>query len=211
MSKIAKDSVLVMIDVQNDFCPGGSLEVPAGDSIIPVLNRLSPLFPCVVATKDWHPEDHISFASQHEGHEVYDTIQVKGEDQILWPDHCVPGTPGAEFHPALSLDHVNLILHKGLERDLDSYSAFYENDHETATGLEYYLKGLGIKNVYIGGLARDVCVYFSCLDAVNTGFKCFLISDASVPVDVPEGNAAETLDDMKEKGVEIIHSDDIAE
>ncbi len=210
MISISKDSVLVMIDVQNDFCPGGSLAVPGGDSIIPVLNGISSRFPCTAATKDWHPKDHISFASRHPEHNVYGTIEVNGEDQILWPDHCVPGTAGAEFHSGLNLDHVNLILRKGLERDLDSYSAFFENDHETSTGLEYYLKGLGIRNVYIGGLARDVCVYFSCLDAVKTGFRCFLISDAAMPVDVPEGNAEKTLEDMKDKGVEIIESRDIA-
>jgi nicotinamidase/pyrazinamidase len=200
-------SALLVIDVQNDFCPGGSLAVPDGDKIIPLVNELMPRFPLVVATRDWHPEGHISFASRHPGREPSDSIEVDGRDQILWPDHCVQASEGAAFHPELDQRYINLVLHKGAKRDLDSYSAFFENDHKTSTGLEYYLKGLGFESVYLVGLAEDVCVFFTAVDAKRVGFKTSVVSDATRGVNVPEGNLESARKSMASEGVEYVGSD----
>lgn len=207
--KIDKKSALLIIDVQNDFCPGGALAVPNGDEVVPVLNNTAARFPTVVATKDWHPSGHISFASVHEGATIGEVRKIDGLDQVMWPDHCIPGTPGAEFHPDLAVDHINLIVHKGLDKKLDSYSAFFENDGTTPTGLEGYLRGLGIGQIVIGGLATDYCVYFSAKDALARGFSVFLLEDAVRGVDVPEGNLAKTVDDMKRSGVVFISSQEV--
>ncbi len=207
--KIDKKSALLIIDVQNDFCPGGALAVPNGDEVVPVLNSSAARFPTVVATKDWHPPGHISFASVHEGATIGEVRKIDGLDQVMWPDHCIPGTPGAEFHPDLAVDHINLIVHKGLDKKLDSYSAFFENDGTTPTGLEGYLRGLGIGQIVIGGLATDYCVYFSAKDALACGFSVFLLEDAVRGVDVPEGNLAKTVDDMKRSGVVFISSQEV--
>ncbi len=203
MSKATMEDTdaLLVIDVQNDFCPGGALEVPQGDQIIPIVNELTQRFPLVVATKDWHPEGHISFASRHEGHEPNEVIQVDGLEQHLWPDHCIPGTSGAEFHPDLDIREINLILHKGNKPDLDSYSGFFENDQQTPTGLESYLRGLGFTHVYVVGLAEDVCVYFTCMDAARIGFITTLIRDATRPVDIPKGSRDKVLASMQDAGV----------
>jgi nicotinamidase/pyrazinamidase len=204
------DAALIVIDVQNDFCPGGSLAVEGGDRILPVVNSLARKFRRVIATKDWHPADHVSFASQHEGHEPMETIKVDGRDQILWPDHCVQTTKGAEFHPDFDTHPVDLIVHKGTNPGLDSYSAFFENDHKTPTGLEGYLKSLDISTVYIVGLAADVCVYFSAMDARKVGLETYLVTDGTRGVDQPEGNVERTREDMKQNGVRFVTSGEVA-
>ncbi len=199
-------SALIIIDVQNDFCPGGGLAVPEGDKAIPVINRVSGLFPHVVATKDWHPDDHVSFASSHPGKEPTDTVEHDGMTQLLWPDHCVKGTEGAAFHPDLDVRPVNIVLHKGAKTHLDSYSAFFENDKTTPTGLDSYLKGLGFERVFVVGLAEDVCVYFTAMDARKLGYETAVISDATRGVDIPEGNLDKARRDMENAGVSYITS-----
>ena len=203
-----ENSVLLAVDVQNDFCPGGALAVPHGDEIFPAINRLSPHFPIVVATKDWHPEGHVSFASRHD-QEPGSTIRVDDLDQVLWPDHCIPQTRGAEFHPNFDTASVNLILHKGTKKDLDSYSAFLENDKETPTGLRYYLEGHGIRNVYLVGLAKDVCVFSSAMDAHELGFQIYLVTDGTRGVDVPEGSLKKAEDTMRDAGITFVTSEQL--
>jgi nicotinamidase/pyrazinamidase len=198
------NSVLLVIDVQNDFCPGGALAVNQGDTIVPVINTISSRFPVVVATRDWHPLGHVSFASSHEGKSVYDEVEIEGVSQVLWPDHCVQGSKGADFHPGLDLRPLNLIIHKGRSASLDSYSAFFENDHRTPTGLEGYLKSLNVSKVYVCGLAIDYCVYFSAMDAVRSGFETFVLPDAAKGVDVPEGNVDKTIRLMKNAGIGMV-------
>ncbi|OUJ72230.1 bifunctional nicotinamidase/pyrazinamidase [Hymenobacter crusticola] len=177
---------LLLIDVQNDFVPGGALAVPEGDQIIPLLNQLQPSFDLVVATQDWHPQAHKSFASNHEGQQVFNKIELHGLEQVLWPNHCVQGTSGAELHPALDTSRVEAIFRKGTNPEIDSYSGFYDNGHQKSTGLIDYLRGKGVTQVYVAGLAGDYCVYFSAKDAVQAGFDTFLIEDASRPIS-PEG------------------------
>lgn len=206
MSVAVTDAALLVIDVQNDFCPGGRLPVKEGDSVVPVINRISKVFPGVVATQDWHPPDHVSFASSHRNKKPFDRVTVHGIEQFLWPEHCVIGTKGADFHPDLDTDRFRLILRKGTNSRLDSYSAFFENDRKTSTGLIFYLKGLGIERVYLCGLAADVCVYYSAMDAIRAGFDTCFISDATRGVNVPEGNVEKTMHDMEQAGVEIINS-----
>jgi len=203
------DSLLLIVDVQNDFCPGGALAVTGGDEVVPVINSLTPRFPLAAATKDWHPEGHVSFASSHRGKGLYDTVDAGGIEQVLWPDHCVRGTRGAELHPDLNPGPLSMILHKGTAADLDSYSAFFDNDHRSSTGLEGYLKGLGVTRVYICGLATDYCVYFSAMDALKLGFETFVITDAVRGVDVPEGNVQKTTALMREAGIRMIESGDL--
>ncbi|MGM0568768.1 MAG: bifunctional nicotinamidase/pyrazinamidase [Elusimicrobiota bacterium] len=204
---MATKKALVIIDIQNDFCPGGALAVPGGDKIIPAVNKLSGMdkFSKVIATQDWHPAGHISFASNQDK-EPFSEIEIDGVKQILWPDHCVQASEGAEFHPDLDLKPVDLILRKGSSPEVDSYSAFLENDKKTQTGLHYYLKGMGIEEIFVCGLALDVCVYFSCLDGVKYDFKVNLIRDASRGIDQPEGSVDEALEDMENKGVVITES-----
>ena len=197
---------LLIIDAQNDFCPGGALAVPNGDAIIPVINRLSLRFDKVVATQDWHPENHISFAVRHMLPE-YEVIQLKEIEQVLWPVHCVPGTPGAEFHKDLDTRPVDLILRKGSDPEIDSYSAFFENDKKTATGLHGYLQGLKMEKLYLCGLATDYCVYFSALDAKNLGFDVHFIIDATRGIDLPAGNVEKAVQHMTERGIHIITHD----
>jgi len=209
MVTFSEKTALIVVDVQNDFCPGGALAVNEGNSIVPVVNRLSPLFRCVIATQDWHPREHISFASTHPGKKPFDSINIQNIEQTLWPDHCVQGTEGADFHPHLDTKPFNLILRKGTSQNLDSYSAFFENDRITSTGLEYYLKGLGIKQVYVCGLATDVCVFYTVMDSLRLGFKTFLIEDASRGVNVPEGSLNRALDEMKKHGAKVITSQNI--
>ena len=198
---------LILIDVQNDFMPGGSLAVPQGNEIIPVINAMLPEFDLVVATQDWHPATHKSFASNHEGREVFETIDLKGLEQKLWPDHCVQNTPGAEFHPDLKSGPIEAIFRKGMDPEIDSYSGFYDNGHRKTTGLAGYLKEKGAKELYFCGLAADICVYFTLIDALKDGFKATLIEDASKALDV-EGfeNLKKTI---REKGAEIITSNEL--
>ena len=197
---------LIIVDVQNDFCPGGALAVAGGDAIIPVVNEIAPGFDLVVATRDWHPRGHVSFASAHKGHRTGDQIQVDGEAQVLWPDHCVQGTSGADFHPDLDTRPVNLILHKGTSRELDSYSGFLETDHRTSTGLAAYLRGVEVSEVTVCGLATDYCVLFTALDSVESGFATRLVIDAVRGIDQPEGNLDRALDAMREAGVTFVDS-----
>ena len=200
---------LILVDLQNDFLPGGALAVPEGDRVIPVANCLQEAFGRVIATKDWHPEDHGSFASQHPGHEVGEVIELYGLDQILWPDHCVQGTPGAEFAPGLETRRVEKVFYKGTDRQIDSYSAFYDNAHRRSTGLGEYLKAEGLGEIVLLGLATDYCVLFSVLDALELGFEVHLITDGCRPVDLEPGDGEHALDKMRERGATFVTSDDV--
>ena len=194
---------LLVIDMQNDFCPGGSLAVADGDTIIPAVNHLGRRFDHVVLTQDWHPEHHVSFASSHHGQQPYTSIQATYGRQTLWPDHCLQGSSGASFHPSLDLPHAELILRKGFRRAIDSYSAFVENDHKTATGLAGYLRERNLKRLFICGLAYDFCVRYSAIDGSELGFECLVIGDASRPVDLP-GSVESTHSALEKAGVESI-------
>ncbi|MFO8064764.1 MAG: bifunctional nicotinamidase/pyrazinamidase [Spirochaetota bacterium] len=207
--EVTSTTALLVIDVQNDFCPGGNLGVDEGDKIIPTVNAVSRRFPLVVATKDWHPHGHVSFASTHPGREVQDTVRIGDIDQILWPDHCVQGTSGAEFHPDLDVRPINLVLHKGTKQNLDSYSAFFENDAHTETGLRSLLEGLGFDRVVVCGLAADVCVYFTAVDARRIGFETAVLWDATKGVDIPAGSVDEARRDMENHQVRFIDSSEI--
>jgi nicotinamidase/pyrazinamidase len=182
--RIGNQDVLVVVDIQNDFCPGGNLSVPQGHEVVPVINRLADRFPHVVLTQDWHPPDHLSFASAHPGKRPYDTIVVDYGQQILWPDHCVQATPGAEFHKDLHIPHAALVLRKGIHRKIDSYSTFYENDRKTPTGLVGYLRERGFGRVFLAGLAFDFCVRYSAEDAQREGFEVAVVEDACRGIDV---------------------------
>jgi nicotinamidase/pyrazinamidase len=175
---------LLVIDLQNDFCPGGHLPVERGDQIVPLINRLGRRFAHVLLTQDWHPAGHISFASSHPGAKLHDTITAPYGPQALWPDHCLQASYGAAFHPALDLPHAELILRKGFRREIDSYSAFLENDHQTPTGLAGYLRDRGLQRLFLAGLAYDFCVRFSALDGAALGFECLVLEDACRPVAV---------------------------
>ena len=197
--------LLLVIDVQNDFCPEGALAVPEGDAVVPVINRIQPGFAHVVLTQDWHPAGHQSFASTHPGHAPFETVEVAYGPQTLWPDHCVQGTPGAAFHPDLDTTRADMILRKGTRAEIDSYSAFYENDRTTATGLAGYLRERGVTRVFICGLATDYCVHFSALDAAREGFEAVVIEDACRGIDL-EGSLAAANQAMAEAGVAFIAS-----
>lgn len=203
-------SALLLIDIQNDFCPGGALAVTDGNAVVPVANRLMTMFPHVIATRDWHPQGHISFASAHPGAKPLETVTVPYGEQVLWPDHCVPGTAGAEFHPGLDTSRLDLILHKGARKELDSYSAFFENDRTTPTGLAGYLSGLGVSTVFLAGLATDYCVFASAIDARELGLSVVLVEDACRGVDFPAGNVTSALSRMRERGVSIVTSDEVS-
>jgi nicotinamidase/pyrazinamidase len=202
------DNCLIITDIQNDFCPGGALPVAEGDRIIPIVNALSRKFDKVVATQDWHPPGHASFASTH-NKEPYDIITMDGIQQVLWPDHCVTGSFGADFHKDLDLREVDLIIRKGNDLNIDSYSTFLENDRKTVTGLHYYLKGFAIGDLYFCGLATDYCVYYSAMDAREMGFNVGVILDACRGIDVPAGNIAAAIERMKERGIRILNHDDL--
>ncbi len=174
---------LLVIDVQNDFVHGGALAVPGGDSIVPIVNRLVGAFPQVVVTQDWHPEGHASFASSHDGAKPFDVVKLPYGEQVLWPEHCVQGEPGAELHEALDVDSAFLILRKGVNAEIDSYSAFTEADGKTTTGLAALLKARGVQRVFACGLATDYCVAYSALDARAAGFETFVIDDACRAID----------------------------
>jgi len=204
-------TLLLIIDVQNDFCPGGALAVNDGDAVVAPINDLSRALSekggRVAATQDWHCEGHISFASSHNGKksgEIIDTPLVKG--QMLWPDHCVQGTLGAGFHNDLDLNHVSMIIRKGFRSDLDSYSAFFENDQKTATGLEGWIKSLGIETVIMSGIATDYCVFFSAMDCKRAGFNTIIADDAVRGVGFPEGSVEKAITEMKKAGIEFLSS-----
>jgi nicotinamidase/pyrazinamidase len=187
---IGPHDVLIVVDIQNDFCPGGRLSVPRGDEVVPLINDLARRFQHVVLTQDWHPPGHLSFASSHAGKQPYDIIEVAYGPQILWPDHCVQATDGAAFHADLSVPHASLVLRKGIHRHIDSYSTFYENDRVTPTGLVGYLREKGLKRVFLAGLAYDFCVRYSAEDAVGEGFDVVLVKDACRAIDVDGSLAA---------------------
>ncbi|MDB5523284.1 MAG: isochorismatase hydrolase [Rhizobium sp.] len=194
---------LVVIDIQNDFCPGGALAVEAGDTIIPLVNRLIGRFEHVVLTQDWHPAGHSSFASTHSGKSPFETVAMPYGEQTLWPDHCIQGTDGAEFHAALEWTKAEIVIRKGFRPGIDSYSAFFENDHTTPTGLSGYLKERGITKITLCGLATDFCVAFSAIDAVNSGFATEVVLDACRGIDLG-GSIAAMTDTMKAAGVKLI-------
>ncbi|REC58322.1 bifunctional nicotinamidase/pyrazinamidase [Rhodosalinus sediminis] len=194
---------LIVIDVQNDFCPGGAHAVPEGDAIVPGVNALMREFPAVILTQDWHPAGHTSFASEHPGRAPMETVEMPYGPQILWPDHCVQGTPGAAFHPELDTDRADLILRKGFRRAIDSYSAFFENDGTTPTGLEGYLRTRGLSRLTMVGLATDVCVAYSAQDAARLGFEVELRADLCRGID-HEGSLGRALAAMRERGV-VVH------
>ena len=198
---------LLLVDIQNDFIPGGALPVPDGDAIIPVVNDLMPYFDLVVATQDWHPQNHGSFASNHPGKKVYDVIELNGLQQILWPDHCVQGSKGADFAPGLNTNPVEAIFRKGTDPGIDSYSGFFDNGRKKSTALADYLRGRQIDEVYVVGLAGEFCVNFTILDAVDQGFKTYLIEDGTRPLNKDDFEKAKA--DMKAKGVGIITSNEI--
>ncbi len=197
---------LLVIDVQFDFLPGGSLEVPKGDQVIPVINDLMEKFDLVVATQDWHPEDHGSFASNHEGKEPGDKIELEGLEQILWPDHCVQGTHGAEFADELNTSRFEKVFRKGTDPKIDSYSGFYDNGHKKSTGLADYLRDNGVDEVYVTGLAADVCVKFTALDALKEDFKTYVVRDATRAVNE---DIEKTMEELEEKGAHIIKSTEV--
>ncbi len=197
---IGETDVLLVIDVQNDFCPGGALAVPGGDEIVPTVNRLAANFLHVVLTQDWHPRGHLSFASSHPGAQPYEAIEVSYGPQVLWPDHCVQGTLGAAFRSDLDVTHAELVLRKGYHRTIDSYSAFYENDRRTPTGLSGYLRERGFKRVFLAGLAFDFCVRYSAEDAYREGFEAIVIEDACRGIDV-DGSILAAYDLMQNLGV----------
>lgn len=201
-------NTLLIIDVQNDFCPGGALEVPRGDTIIPVINSLIPSFDAVIQTQDWHPEGHHSFASSHDGKDPFDTIEMDYGDQVLWPDHCVQGSSGAEFHPDLNTTKTEVIIRKGFRKEIDSYSTFYENDQKTPTGLTGYLKEREISELYVAGLATDFCVKWSVIDGLKENFKVHIIENAVKGIDI-DGSVEQAWKEMKDAGAEITSSEKI--
>jgi nicotinamidase/pyrazinamidase len=197
------EDILLVIDVQNDFCPGGRLAVTDGDAVVPAINRLSPRFDHIAMTQDWHPPGHSSFASSHQGSVPFDTISLSYGQQTLWPDHCVQGTPGAALHSELLTDQAELILRKGFRSEIDSYSAFYENDRVTPTGLAGHLRERGFRRVFLVGLATDYCVHYSAVDARRLGFDAVVIESACRAIDLA-GSLAAAWTRMAEAGVQRI-------
>ena len=195
--------VLIVTDPQNDFCPGGALAVPEGDAVMPAINRLARQFANVVLTQDWHPAGHASFASSHPGRQPFATVELDYGAQTLWPDHCIQGTGGAAFHPALDIPHAQLIIRKGFHAGIDSYSAFQENDRRTATGLAGYLRERGLHCVTLCGLATDFCVFFSAMDSRSAGFETRLALDACRGIDL-DGSLARAMTAMREAGVILV-------
>ncbi|MDH3689073.1 MAG: bifunctional nicotinamidase/pyrazinamidase [Gammaproteobacteria bacterium] len=197
--------LLLIVDVQNDFCPGGALAVSDGDQVVPVINRLAHLFPHKVLTQDWHPMGHLSFASSHSGREPFSTIQAPYGEQTLWPDHCVQGTPGAAFRVDLDVTGVEMIIRKGFRKHIDSYSAFFENDRSTTTGLSGYLRDRGFEKLFIVGLATDYCVAYSAIDARHQGFNVVIIEDGCRAIDL-EGSLAAAWEQIEQAGVQRVDS-----
>ncbi len=197
-----KDTALIVIDVQNDFCPGGALAVPGGDEIVPGINALMADFGAVILTQDWHPADHSSFASNHPGKQPFEVIEMPYGPQVLWPDHCVQGSIGADFHPDLDTTPADLIIRKGFRPGIDSYSAFFENDHTTPTGLHGYLQERGLKRLVMAGLATDFCVNFSAVDAAKLGYDVTVRLDLCRAIDL-DGSLDAALEGMREAGVRL--------
>lgn len=196
------NEAILVIDIQEDFCPGGALAVTGGDEIVAPVNALVAEFPVRVFTQDWHPSNHLSFASQHDSHDPFTTTEMPYGTQVLWPDHCVIGSQGAAFHPKLDTRSADMIIRKGFRREIDSYSAFFENDHSTPTGLEGYLRTRGVENVTLVGLATDYCVNFSAQDAAKLGFNVTVIETLCRAIDM-DGSLTTAKDDMAKAGVTI--------
>lgn len=207
--QITSRDVLLVVDIQNDFCPGGSLAVPDGDAVIPVIHSIAPRFAHIVLTQDWHSPRHLSFASAHPGKHPFEHVHLSYGEQTLWPDHCIQGTRGAEFHPALNLPRAELVLRKGFRREIDSYSAFFENDRSTATGLAGYLRDRELTRVFIAGLAYDFCAAYSALDARRLGLPAIVIRDACRAIDL-NGSVAAMEKEFAAAGVKLIESPELA-
>ena len=208
MTVFKDNTALILIDIQNDFCPGGALEVGEGNEIVEVANKLQEKFRVKIATQDWHPPNHTSFASNHLDKLPFSTTEMFYGTQVLWPDHCIQGKKGAEFHPKLITNSTDLIIRKGFRTEIDSYSAFFDNDHKTSTGLGGYLKARGINSIYLCGLALEFCVYFSAIDGVNLDLEVNVIKDACRAIDL-DGSLEMAINDMKNKGVNLITSNDL--
>lgn len=207
--RIDETGCLLVVDAQNGFMPGGGLPVADGDAIVPVINRVAPLFANLVLTQDWHPADHVSFAANHPGRKPFESIELPYGPQVLWPRHCVQGTPDAELHAGLRVPHAQLVLRKGFHRDVDSYSAFVEADRQTTTGLAAYLQARGIRHLYLCGLATDYCVAWSALDARKAGFAATVIEDACRAIDL-DGSLARAWAEMEAAGVQRVQSADVS-
>jgi nicotinamidase/pyrazinamidase len=201
--------VLIIVDVQNDFCPGGTLPVPDGDRIVEVINRIQPEFDLVVATQDWHPASHGSFAANHPGCRPGEQIELAGMPQVLWPVHCVQGTLGAELHPKLDRTQIARVFHKGTDPNIDSYSGFFDNGHRSSTGMGDYLKSQNVTEVHVCGLATDYCVKFTAIDAVGMGFKTYLVEDACRGVELQQGDVRQAIHQMREQGVTVIDAKEL--
>jgi nicotinamidase/pyrazinamidase len=197
---------LLAVDIQNDFCPGGALGVPDGDAVVGPVNRLTRHFRHIIFTQDWHPADHLSFASSW-GKQPYEYAEIGGLRQVLWPDHCIQGSIGAAFHPGLRTEAASMILRKGMHKALDSYSALFENDRTTPTGLEGWLRGVGVRSLWLTGLATDYCVYYTALDALRLGFEVCIVEDAVRGVDVPPGNVERVIAELHGLGAAFLRSD----
>ena len=200
---------LILVDLQNDFLPGGALAVPDGNEVIPVANLLQLHFDLVVATQDWHPADHGSFAANHVGKEPGQLTELGGQPQVLWPVHCVQGSPGAELAPGLERAKIEKVFFKGVDRDVDSYSAFFDNAAQRSTGLAEYLRASGVSEVYVMGLATDYCVQFSAIDAAKLGFRTYAVEDGCRGVDLQPGDSSRAFEAMRRVGVEIVSSGEI--
>lgn len=213
--ELRKGDALIVVDMQNDFMPGGALPVEQGDSFVDRVNELMALFKPhdfpIVFTQDWHPPDHRSFASQHPGKKPFDAHEEPGIGPILWPDHVVQGTGGAEFHPDLDIRFAEAIIRKGYHTTIDSYSGFLNNDHKSETGLDGYLRSRGVKRIYVCGLAADYCAYFTAADGAEKGFEVFFLSDLSNPVGSPPDSVEKAIQDMQNKGVRFVKSRNVKE
>lgn len=205
---VREEDILLVVDIQNDFCPGGALGVPHGDEVVPVVNALAKRFRHVVLTQDWHPAGHQSFASSHPGRQPYEMIEVAYGPQILWPDHCVQGSFGAAFRDDLDILHSELIIRKGFRREVDSYSAFFENDHVTPTGLAGYLRERGLTRVFLAGLAFDFCVRYSAEDAMRQGFDVVVVEDACRGIDL-NGSVEDTRRKLAALGIAHVGAEQI--
>ncbi len=197
---------LIVVDVQNDFLPGGALAVPEGDAVVPVINRIMPAFGLVVATQDWHPADHESFASRHVGHNPGDVVNLHGVEQILWPDHCIQHCPGSSFASGIDVAEFDHVVRKGEDAGIDSYSGFFDNDRRSATGLEAFLRERGVDHVVVCGLAADYCVKFTALDALSLGFTTTVLTDATRAVNLSAGDFERAVDEVQAAGAVILTS-----
>jgi nicotinamidase/pyrazinamidase len=203
-------SALVIVDMQKDFMPGGALSVPHGDEIIPVINKLMTMFPLVVATKDFHPKRHVSFASSHPGRKIGDKVVVMGKEQELWPDHCVQGSSGVEYDVRIDRSYIDHFVEKGTNKDIDSYSTFFDNAHNLSTGLGEFLKKEGVTRVFLCGVATEYCVLYSSLDALKLRFEVFVILDACKGIDVSSGDVDKAVLKMKDAGVNLVSVSDVS-